>query len=883
MGGGKAGTAKGAGAKLAGAIALHQRGELAQAETAYLDILAADPQNVDALHFLGVARHQQGQSLQGMDLVRRAIAIRPDYFDAVNNLGNIQQQLGCTVDAVKAYQRALELRPDHPDASRNLGIALRKVKRFEEAAEVYRRAIERWPDKVENYYGLANACKDMARFDEALATLRKALAVHPEPGGFRRLGQMLYGARRIEEAAANYEAWLRFEPDSPVARHMLAACTGKDVPQRAGDAFVTRVFDGFAEDFDEVLNRLEYRAPALVGAALQRVEGEPRGALDILDAGCGTGLLAQHLRPYARRLVGADLSPKMLGKAARRGTYDELIAAELTEYLASSPQAFDVVASSDTLVYFGELREVLCAAAAALRDGGRLVFTLEYAASGSEAPAGYRIHPHGRYSHTEPYVRGVLAQAGFEVLDIENERLRWEGRDYVAGLLVCARLAQRPQRAAAPPLTTLRARLAAAVALHRQGELHKAEAIYLEVLEADEANHDALHALGLMRRRQGRLLSALNLVRRAIDADPASVDAYHSLGDIYRQLGMIAGAAEAYKSALELQPDHEQACRSRASVLEELARLEEAAQAHRLAFEHDPADAAHLYRLAAVLQEIGGRTEEELETLRKALAIRPDADAFRRVGIILSGRGRLDEAAANYEAWLRAEPDNALARHLLAACTGKDVPERASDASVRQGFDRFADGFDELLAKLEYRAPALVGSALRRIGGEPRGDLDVVDAGCGTGLLAPYLRAYARRLVGVDLSSRMLEKAAARALYDELVTAELAAYLQAAHEAFDIVACADTLVYFGDLRDVLAAARRALRGGGMLVFTVEHATSEEQAPAGYRLQPEGRYVHTERYVRSCLAQAGFAAVEAEKAYLRREGEAYVAGLVVAAR
>ena len=51
------------------------------------------------------------------------------------------------------------------------------------------------------------------------------------------------------------------------------------------------------------------------GKALERIEGAPRGELEIVDAGCGTGLLAPHLRPYARRLVGVDLSPKMLEKA----------------------------------------------------------------------------------------------------------------------------------------------------------------------------------------------------------------------------------------------------------------------------------------------------------------------------------------------------------------------------------------------------------------------------------------------------------------------------------------------------------------------------------------------------------------------------------------
>jgi len=113
--------------------------------------------------------------------------------------------------------------------------------------------------------------------------------------------------------------------------------------------------------------------------------------------------------------------------------------AELGSFLRASPGGFDVVASSDTLVYFGELGEVLAAARRSLRPGGMLVFTLEHEANEAEAPSGYRIHPHGRYSHTEQYVRGALAEAGFDLVELGKANLRREGAAYVDGLVVAAR------------------------------------------------------------------------------------------------------------------------------------------------------------------------------------------------------------------------------------------------------------------------------------------------------------------------------------------------------------------------------------------------------------------------------------------------------------
>jgi predicted TPR repeat methyltransferase len=157
--------------------------------------------------------------------------------------------------------------------------------------------------------------------------------------------------------------------------------------------------------------------------------------------------------------------------------------------------------------------------------------------------------------------------------------------------------------------------------------------------------------------------------------------------------------------------------------------------------------------------------------------------------------------------------------------------------------------------------------------GRPK-SLDALDAGCGTGLCGPLLAPHARRLVGVDLSGGMLAQARDRNVYDELEKAELTAYLAGCGESFDVVVSADTLVYFGPLEAVVAAAQRALRPGGRLVFTVEELAGE-----GYSLAPSGRYRHAHDYVRGVLTDAGLRP-EIASAELRLEAGEPVAGLVV---
>jgi predicted TPR repeat methyltransferase len=200
---------------------------------------------------------------------------------------------------------------------------------------------------------------------------------------------------------------------------------------------------------------------------------------------------------------------------------------------------------------------------------------------------------------------------------------------------------------------------------------------------------------------------------------------------------------------------------------------------------------------------------------------------------------------------------------------------------VEQAFDEFAASFDAKLASLDYRAPRLVADALAATLPPPARRLDIADLGCGTGLCGPLVAPWARRLAGCDLSAAMLELAQRRAVYDVLEKAELLAYLDAHPADFDVVISADTLCYFGALDGVARAAQRALRDGGVLVFTVEALADDDGAD--YRLLPHGRYAHARAHLRSVLDGAGLQQQRIAAGVLRSEGGLPVSGWVVSAR
>jgi predicted TPR repeat methyltransferase len=388
------------------AIELHKAKRLAEAEAIYLRLLRVRPNDADALHFLGLLRMHQQRRGAAIELMQRSLLILPKNPHAWNNLGNVLMSEGRDDEAEEAYTQATNAAPKMAEAWFNLGILFRRKRKPEEALKSFRRVLDSNP-----------------RFS----------------GAYESLGMLLYRMGRSDHAADVYRKWLEVEPGHPVARHMYAATSGQSVPARADERYVSKLFNDFAGSFDTALKGLDYAAPELLSAALAERIDFGQGNLDVLDAGCGTGLCGVLLRSSAKSLVGVDLSAGMLAKARARKVYDELAEAELCGFMRSRPASFDLVNCADTLVYFGALEPALEAARTCLRAQGVFGFTVE--AEPADSPVAYRIHTHGRYGHGADYVDAVMGASGFVDVARESVVLRKERGEDVRGHLVIGRAA----------------------------------------------------------------------------------------------------------------------------------------------------------------------------------------------------------------------------------------------------------------------------------------------------------------------------------------------------------------------------------------------------------------------------------------------------------
>jgi predicted TPR repeat methyltransferase len=322
----------------------------------------------------------------------------------------------------------------------------------------------------------------------------------------------------------------------------------------------------------------------------------------------------------------------------------------------------------------------------------------------------------------------------------------------------------------------------------------------------------------------GRYDEAQQMLLQALKLSPQDPLIHYRLGLLYGDTDRVADALSAYDASIALDPGNARAHNNRGSVLQLLDRMQAAEAAFQRAHEIDPT------------------LQQPYINLGHLLELRDTAGAI-----------------ALYEKALNKGLDAGLFEHHIAALRGRDTP-RADPSWVRATFDNFAPGFDRQLAALDYTVPSLLAGMLA----EGQRALDIADLGCGTGQVGSALAGRGHRIVGVDLSDKMLNLARERDVYTDLVNMDIDAWLASCEAArLDIVIAADVFIYIGALEHTFAAIARALKPGGRLAF------STEECAGAYELRRSGRYAQSDDYIAQC-ARPWFSQTQTRQIVVRQE-------------
>ena len=412
------------------------QGLLAEAASALNRAREQIPNDPRVFMMAGLMSEKAGNVEGAFQFMQRGLTLAPNWAPGIVVLAQLQARQGHFAEAVENAATAHELDPSSRVVLDGAIEVAHLTGGFELAVRYIRKGLEQQPQDNKLRLFLATDLSQLGRYDDALAVWNALLADAPQDQqALKGCMHTLLAAGRLDDAAAITAALLALDPGNPVYAYYDARAHGQ-TPAHQPAELNRQLFDSAAQVFDQQLQQgLRYRLPQQIAQKI--IALYPDKKLNVLDLGCGTGLLGAQLGKLQGRLVGVDVSPKMLEQARRYQLYDSLEVADLHDTLRDvAPASFDVVAALDVFVYLGDLSTAIPAVCRVLVPGGRLIFSCE---SGPEDGSDLFLNPTTeRYVHKRSHVEGLCRTAGFAV-DVEATILRYQKGQPVQGFVVTAR------------------------------------------------------------------------------------------------------------------------------------------------------------------------------------------------------------------------------------------------------------------------------------------------------------------------------------------------------------------------------------------------------------------------------------------------------------
>lgn len=458
--------------------ALRAQGRFEEALAAYEAALKLAPGDYEIHMNIGATLIDLGRPADALKAFRRANEIMPTTAEPLVNMGLAYERLGHMEEspampgrtpkpdssgpahdgknpdaslqtqnrfdaAIEHYRKALSISPNFAEAHNSMGFALQSQGKLDEATESFQRALSINPNFADAHYNLGNAYKELRRYEDAEASYRQALNINPDHvKTLNNYGGLLLECGHPDKAMACFQQVIRLDPKNAAASHLIASMTGAGA-ERAPNQYIAELFDGFANKFEANLADMKYDTPKNLVALVAEFAKPTAEKWDVLDLGCGTGLVGTVIAPHARQLVGVDLSAGMLAKARDKKLYQRLEKAELLAMMkGETASSYDVIIAADVFIYVGKLDGIMEEIKRLLRPGGVLAFSVEaLGAPSSEEGAtdsgkDYQLNSTGRYAHASSYLNKIIQASGFKKHHLTPSDLRLEQGEPVQGWLV---------------------------------------------------------------------------------------------------------------------------------------------------------------------------------------------------------------------------------------------------------------------------------------------------------------------------------------------------------------------------------------------------------------------------------------------------------------
>ncbi len=422
----------------------------------------------------------------------------------------------------------------------------------------------------------------------------------------------------------------------------------------------------------------------------------------------------------------------------------------------------------------------------------------------------------------------------------------------------------------------IQARLNLANALKEQGKLADATNEYRAAIDLAPQHASIWHALSYALTMQDKLSEAEQAAQHAMGLAPNATESYIALGSVHLAKKELAESLRLFSEALKREPNSVSALVNLGLTHKSAGQLADAKKFLNRALAIQPRLPDAHYSLGLIfLHEY--RMDEAESAFSWALDQNPrHINAFEQLGALLRHRGKRKEALEIYRRFAKEYPEHPDAKFFLAMLENGVDPGRIPVEMLAERYktDEVAKSFDEGMTKrLNYVVPVHVEAYMKRLWPDKSTNMDILDLGCGTGLYGSVLKPWGKRLVGVDLSSVMLDEAKRKNVYDELICGELIETLKGIKEQYDIVIAMDVLVFFGDLDQIFKHVKQILRPQGLFILDLEKGNETDR----WQLHIFGNYVHSRAYISEMAERHGFSELLCEEMEIRKEANLPIKG------
>ena len=377
-----------------------------------------------------------GNPKKAEDAVRRAVKLTPQWSVAVTELALLLARQNRFDEAIEQAHKALQMDGNNTEVVGRVIDVARRAQRWDLSISWLLHAESMAPTNLKIRRLLAQDLRNIGEHGRAVALYDAILGVAPgDPESLMGRAQALLVLGDKERAAADTGALLALEPANEEYAYWNELAMGR-TPARQPAAMVRTMYDAMADTFDQhLVAGLKYKLPREVAARIRQLY--PDNKLNLLDLGCGTGLLGACLGRIDGAMIGVEISPRMIEQAAKHGVYDRFHNVDLLDALRETPGSlYDVIAALDVFLYVGEVSGAVPDAFRVLRDGGHFIFSCETA---NEDEADLVLRPSQRYAHKASHIEALCRAAGFTDVTLEPMPLRYENLEPVQGFLVVAR------------------------------------------------------------------------------------------------------------------------------------------------------------------------------------------------------------------------------------------------------------------------------------------------------------------------------------------------------------------------------------------------------------------------------------------------------------